>query len=193
MAGGDESSASVDPGSNRNGECRSQRYVIPAVDAGRTMVKQLLHAGQSVGDFRALLWQQGESDVIEATPTDVYISRLIAIKDELERQWGHSFLWMPAKSTLHPEVYSKPLEEGWIRAAIHELWDTTGFASGPDTDILGGIGLHRAVTANSQHFTLLGQQQAGLLWCISIWNMFQRRETHVVRSGTATTSLNSPL
>ncbi|OUS67914.1 hypothetical protein B1748_35340 [Paenibacillus sp. MY03] len=141
---------------------------------GERLYRQLLHAGKSVGDFRALLWQQGESDVIEATPTDVYISRLIAIKTELERQWEHSFLWMPAKSTLHPEVYSKPLEEGWIREAIHELWDTAGFAPGPDTDILGGIGIHRAVTANSQHFTLLGQQQAGMLWCISIWNMLQR-------------------
>jgi hypothetical protein len=141
---------------------------------GERLYRQLLHAGKSVGDFRALLWQQGESDVIEATPTDLYISRLITIKAELERQWGHSFLWMPAKSTLHPEVYSKPLEEGWIREAIHELWDTAGFAPGPDTDILGGIGIHRAVTANSQHFTLLGQQQAGMLWCISIWNMLQR-------------------
>jgi len=144
---------------------------------GERLFDQLLHAGRLVGDFRALLWQQGESDVIEAVPTEVYVSRITAIKQELERQWNRAFLWIPAKSTLHPEVYVKPVEEGYIRAAIHELWATPGFAQGPDTDILGGIGVHRAVTSASQHFTELGQQQAGLLWCIAIWNVLQNKNS----------------
>ncbi|QGQ93979.1 hypothetical protein EHS13_03180 [Paenibacillus psychroresistens] len=141
--------------------------------SGELLFNQLFEAGNAIGRFRALLWQQGESDVIEEISQELYKSRILAIKSELERQWKQTFLWLPAKSTLHPEVYIKPVQEGGIRAAIDELWGTAGFAPGPDTDILGGIGIHRAVTANSQHFTLLGQQQAGLLWCISIWNMLQ--------------------
>ncbi|QNK54965.1 sialate O-acetylesterase [Paenibacillus sp. PAMC21692] len=140
---------------------------------GEPLFENLQHAGKAVGPFRALLWQQGESDVIEGTSTEVYKSRLLAIKAELEEIWGHSFLWLPAKSTLHPTVYIKPLEEGSIRLAIDELWSEPGFLPGPDTDILAGIGLHRAVERDSGHFTLLGQQQAGLLWCIAIWNLLQ--------------------
>jgi hypothetical protein len=141
---------------------------------GEPLFENLLRAGIAVGPFRGLLWQQGESDVIEKISTDVYKSRILKIKAVLEEKWGRSFQWLPAKSTLHPEVYILPVEEVQIRLAIDQLWDLPGFLPGPDTDILGGIGLHRAVTARSQHFTLLGQQQAGLLWCISIWNMLQK-------------------
>jgi len=137
------------------------------------LFEHLRRAGEVVGPFRGLLWQQGESDVIENVPTEVYKSRLQAIKAALEQHWGHSFPWLPAKSTLHPTVYIKPSEEGDIRRAIEELWSTPGFLPGPDTDILAGIGLHRAGEEASGHFTLLGQQQAGLLWCMAIWNLLQ--------------------
>lgn len=142
---------------------------------GQPLFEHLQHAGKAVGPFRGLLWQQGESDVMEGISTEVYKSRLLAIQAALEEYWGHSFLWLPAKSTMHPTVYNKPLEEGWIRLAIDELWSAPGFLPGPDTDILAGIGLHRAGDGDSGHFTLLGQQQAGLLWCIAIWNLLQIR------------------
>jgi len=138
---------------------------------GEPLFEHLRRAGEAVGSMRGLLWQQGESDVIENVTTELYKSRLQTIKAALEQHWGYSFPWLPAKSTIHPTVYTKPTEESWIRLAIDELWSTPGFQPGPDTDILAGIGLHRATEEASGHFTLLGQQQAGLLWCIAIWNL----------------------
>jgi hypothetical protein len=140
---------------------------------GKPLFRNLLNAGIEVGNFRALLWQQGESDVIEETSLEVYKLRIIEIKAELERQWGHSFLWLPAKSTIHPTLYNKPLEAEQIRNAIADLWNTKGFLPGPDTDVLDGIGLYRAPKSASEHFTLLGQQQAGILWSQAIINMLQ--------------------
>lgn len=140
---------------------------------GEKWFENLSEAGIRVHDFRCILWQQGESDIIEKTPMDVYTSRLLQIKAELERNWGFSRCWLPAKSTLHPTVYDEPEREGKLRGAIDDLWRMPGFMPGADTDLLGGIGLHRANRVGSGHFTLLGQKRAGLLWCIAIWNMLQ--------------------
>lgn len=137
---------------------------------GESLFHNLFQAGQSMRDFRCVLWQQGESDVIEAIGTEVYKERLNAIKSTLDKEWGKSSLWLLAKSTLHPTAYNEPEREGWIRRAIDDLCSTPGFLPGPDTDLLGGIGIHRAL-GGSRHFTLLGQQRAALLWFAALWNM----------------------
>lgn len=137
---------------------------------GENLFDHLLQAGRDVHDFRCVLWQQGESDVIEATSTDTYKERLTAIKNALDQEWGKPSLWLLAKSTLHPTVYHEPEREGRIRQAIDELCGTAGFLPGPDTDLLGGMGVHRA-KSGSRHFTLLGQQRAALLWFAALWNM----------------------
>jgi hypothetical protein len=134
---------------------------------GGQLYKRLSLAGKEVGKFRFVLWQQGESDVIEKSPVELYVRRLSRIRRELEHEWKFAPPWLLAKSTFHPTVYNEPEQEARIRSAIGELWVTSGFRPGPDTDILGAA--NRAGRDARRHFTAIGQQRAGLLWFAAIW------------------------
>jgi hypothetical protein len=132
----------------------------------------MVKAGRRTGRFRAVLWQQGESDVIENTATDVYVERLIAIRGEAMKQWGWDVPWLPAKSTLHPTVYRRPDQEEAIRRAIDRLWSTPGFRPGPDTDVLDGE--NRGGPHSMRHFTGIGQRRAAQLWFAALWSELHR-------------------
>lgn len=134
---------------------------------GQALYTRLATAGQAVGPCRFLLWQQGESDVIEGVDTETYVRNLTAIRTGLVKDWGFAPGWLPAKSTIHPYVYNNPTGEGRIRAAIDRLWQTPGFLPGPDTDMLGGE--NRADPAHGEHFTGIGQRRAALLWFAAVW------------------------
>ena len=145
-----------------------------------TLFENLVRAGAALGPFRAVLWQQGESDVIEATSGDVYESRLREIARQASARWAYSPPWLLAKSTHHPEVYRKPELEAQIRGAIEHLIGTGPFQRGPDTDILGGE-RYRAPKTRGQHFSTEGQNVAGLLWFSAIWQELQQ-DTDRVRT-----------
>lgn len=135
---------------------------------GEKLFENLEAAGKRIGRFRAVLWQQGESDVIERTTTEKYVANLRAIHAALMKSWTYSPPWLLAKSTLHPTVYNRPEEEGQIRAAIDELCKVDGFRRGPDTDILAGE--NRGGVGSRRHFTGIGQRRAALLWFAAVWN-----------------------
>ncbi|HMO84130.1 MAG TPA: sialate O-acetylesterase, partial [Lacipirellulaceae bacterium] len=138
---------------------------------GTPLFERLRGAGAAVAGFRMVLWQQGESDVIEDVATHEYVQNLVAIKEALDEQWNTESTWLIAKSTLHPTVYNAPVAEGRIRAAIDELSKRPGFFLGPDTDILGGE--NRGGLDSRRHFSEIGQRRAGLLWFASIWHFLQ--------------------
>lgn len=156
------------------------------VSAGGTSSKQwlpegalhrrLIEAGNAVGSFRAVLWQQGESDVIEKTPVDVYIKNLTRIRESASRAWQFDRKtephWLLAKSTLHPTVYDDRENEQKIRSAIGQLWKRPHFAPGPDTDLLGGE--NRGDKNSRRHFSAIGQRRAALLWFVAIWNEIEK-------------------
>lgn len=144
---------------------------------GGELFERLVDAAQQAGDFRYLLWQQGESDVIEKTGTEQYAQRIVEIKKEFDSRLGRQTKWVLAKSTYHPSVYDEPEEEQKIRDAVDRLWRENGFLQGPDTDILGKLGVYRSgLDGASGHFTALGQETAGLMWFSTIWNHLQRKE-----------------
>lgn len=132
------------------------------------LFSNLTNACKWAEDFRYILWQQGESDVIEATSTQKYKENMRIIKNSLAEATKMVRPWILAKSTYHPTCYNTPEIEGWIRKAIHELCMEEGFIEGPDTDILGGV--HRSGTDASAHFSYDGQKAAGLLWFSTLWN-----------------------
>lgn len=134
---------------------------------GEALYDRFLKGGQAVGRFRHVLWQQGESDVIENIDTKTYMDRLIQIRSSLCREWGFEPLWLAAKSTIHPTVYNKPTQENQIREAIARLWQQPGFAPGPDTDILTGE--NRGGVKSRRHFSSVGQRRAGSMWFASVW------------------------
>ena len=142
----------------------SSRQWLP----GTPLYEQLDKAGLAVGRFRAVLWQQGESDVIENTDTAKYVANLQQIRTALASSWKFEPIWLLAKSTMHPYVYNDPVREGRIRAAIDQLWSTPGFGRGPDTDILGGE--NRAPRTRRTHFSRAGQERAAMLWFNAVWN-----------------------
>jgi len=138
-----------------------------------TLFQNLVQAGNSAGRFRAILWQQGESDVIERTSAPLYEERLRQIAAECARRWGFSPVWLLAKSTQHPVVYERPAEEAEIRSAIERLIRTEPFRRGPDTDLLRGD-RYRASRNRGGHFSTDGQRLASLLWFAAIWEDLQR-------------------
>ncbi len=139
---------------------------------GEKLSDQLAAAGRTTGRFRAVLWQQGESDVIEHRSTDYYVENMQRIRAALAKEWGFEPPWLLAKSTLHPTVYNDPDGEGRIRVAIDRLWAMPGFRPGPDTDILDGE--NRGGLGTRRHFSGLGQRHAGLMWFAAIWQELNR-------------------
>jgi hypothetical protein len=126
-----------------------------------------------MGRFRAVLCQQGESDVIEKTTAARYVKNLTTIHKTLAKEWGFDPVWLPAKSTLHPAAYNNPDGEQVIRNAIDELWRHEGFFPGPDTDILGGEN-RSVLLSQGRHFTALGQRRAALMWFASVWELLNQ-------------------
>ncbi len=140
---------------------------------GQQLYQNLAAAGNQIGRFRAVLWQQGESDVIEHRTTDYYVQNMIRMREALAKEWGFEPPWLLAKSTLHPTVYNDPEGEGRIRTAIDQLCATPGFRPGPDTDILGGE--NRGGPNTRRHFSGIGQRRAGLMWFAAIWQELNRQ------------------
>ena len=114
-------------------------------------------------DFRAILWQQGESDVMWRTETQSYVDGMIRLRNALNEELGCQTKWLVAKSTIHPSVYTEPEHEKKIRDADDILWETEGFYPGPDTDTVNGD--CRDDGSFSGHMTEKGQLMAGRLWC----------------------------
>ena len=141
---------------------------------GEKLYENLAAAGKSIGRFRAVLWQQGESDVIEHRSTEYYVANLTKIRASLAEHWGFSPPWLLAKSTLHPTVYNDPEGEARIRTAIDELCKQPGFHPGPDTDVLAGE--NRGGAGTRQHFSGIGQKRAGQMWFAAIWQELSRAE-----------------
>lgn len=132
--------------------------------------ERLIAVGQTLGRFRAVLWQQGESDVLARTTTDGYVANLVQIRDVAAKSWGFEPPWLLAKSTLHPTVYNDAVEEEAIRIAIDQLWQRPEFLPGPDTDILGGE--NRGGPTTRRHFSGIGQRRAAALWFAAVWPLF---------------------
>lgn len=127
---------------------------------------RLVQAGKTLGRFRAVLWQQGESDVIAKTTAETYVANLKTIRESAARAWGFEPPWLLAKSTLHPTVYNDPAGEGRIRGAIDELVKLPGFRAGPDTDTLAGE--NRGDAKSRRHFSGIGQRRAAEMWLAAI-------------------------
>ena len=162
------------------GDLMVQAYGVPVglanVAVGATSTSQwktdgelfqrLVAVGRELKDFRAVLWQQGESDVIEKTPSATYVERLAQFRAQADQAWGTPIPWYLAKSTLHPTVYNEPYWEANVRNAIETLIEKHGFERGPDTDRLDGP--NRGPVESRRHFTALGQRNAAAMWFAAI-------------------------
>lgn len=127
----------------------------------------LVDAVALAGDYRALLWQQGESDVAHGTTTEEYVAALVEMRAALEERTGVPRPWLVAQSTHHP-TGERPDELAIpVRTAHRLLAHEPGFRAGPDTDSLRGPD-YRAGWFRSAHYTGLGQRTAGLMWAAEV-------------------------
>lgn len=117
---------------------------------GDSLHQRLVSIGQEIQRFRAVLWQQGESDVIAKTSTQDYVKNITTIRQAATAEWGLNGPWLLAKSTHHPTVYNDPVGEGQIRIGIDLLCAKPGFYPGPDTDTLQNE--HRGDANSRRHF-----------------------------------------
>ena len=150
---------------------------------GEPLYENLRKAGLEAGRFRALLWQQGETDVIKGTSMNKYAENMMAIQSTLACQWEFAPPWLLAKSTYHPTQYNYPSKEEAIRNAIDVLCAQSEFMPGPDTDILGGE--NRApdesdYAESCEHFSTIGQKRAGLMWFATIWGYLSTDQLHAI-------------
>jgi hypothetical protein len=145
---------------------------------GGQLFANLCDAVALAGDYRAVLWQQGESDVMLGTPTDVYAAALVELRTALVEGTGLDRPWLPAKSTHHPSDNgtsaggAREEQEEVIRAAVDRVCEQSGFFAGPDTDLLRGPD-YRAGWFRGSHFTAKGQRSAGLMWATRVNHLLQ--------------------
>lgn len=166
-----------------------------------TLFPRLAEVGPKIGRCRAILWQQGESDVISKTPAATYVDNIRTIQTATGQAWvarsqtgqseAYSVPWLLAKSTHHPTVYNDPEGENRIRGAIDTLTTLPGFKPGPDTDTLQGE--NRGDINSRRHFSAIGQKRAAELWKNSILKeCFSSASTVVTRVGIAETDITPP-
>jgi len=143
--------------------------------SGMPSFERLVRAAAAAGHFRAVLWQQGESDVGNPAGTAGYLAVFRSVRQALaEAMGGRRYDWILAKSTHHPTFSDDPAGEAIVRDAIDIMArEDEDVVAGPDTDLLRGP--YRAGPGTSQHLTSHGQDAAGALWF-----------------GTLLTHLNSP-
>jgi hypothetical protein len=146
---------------------------------GTQVFGNLVDAVNLVGDHRAVLWQQGESDVMHRTSTDDYVEQLTKVRATLVEQTGLDRLWLVAKSTHHTTEWHQQPAGNAVRSAHEVVATRPGFRAGPDTDALRGPH-YRAGVYRGGHFTALGQETAGLLWAGEVHDLLRD-----VRAGRA--------
>jgi hypothetical protein len=152
---------------------------------------RLAKIGKTLGRFRAVLWQQGESDVIAKTTTEQYIANVSAIRQAATKDWGCSPPWLLAKSTHHPTVYNDPEGEARIRSGIDELVKRPGFRAGPDTDALRGE--NRGDAKSRRHFSAIGQKRAAEMWQVALAREVLAPQESSLRVGIAEADITPPL
>ncbi|MBK5305466.1 MAG: hypothetical protein JJD92_02125 [Frankiaceae bacterium] len=153
---------------------------------GSQLFANLVDAVALVGDFRALLWQQGESDAMCGTPTDEYVEELTKIRTTLVDQTGVDRPWLVARSTHHPSDDDREKAEAAVRRAQDLVAELPGFRAGPNTDALRGPD-YRAGVYRGGHFTALGQEAAALLWAAEAHGLLRELRVGVRRSPSGRT------
>jgi serine/threonine protein kinase len=109
------------------------------------------------GGFRAVLWQQGESDV--RMPADEYARLLQNVIESTKKDAGWDFPWFVAQASyLNPREVSFPT----VREGQKKLWDAKVALKGPDTDTL--MGDYRDESGKGIHFSGRGLRACGQIW-----------------------------
>ena len=126
-------------------------------------VERLIMAAKALPgcNFKAVLWHQGETDAINGTTRDVYKSLMVQLRNKFIQETGCQQPWIVANASYVPPSFNTSQSKmDVIRQAQQDLWRTTGFMQGPDTDTQISI----QERYDTLHFALSGQRKHGALW-----------------------------
>jgi hypothetical protein len=154
---------------------KGDRFAVPPTSAkyfvksgnewasdGRLFQGMIDRIHQLSGDFRMLLWHQGESDAHQAAGHELSGAEYRRLMERLitaTRVATWNFPWMVAQVSYHtPADTSDPA----IRAAQASLWKDKIAIEGPDTDTLTGD--NRQNNGTGVHFSGKGLQAHGRMW-----------------------------
>ena len=118
---------------------------------------------------RAVLWHQGESDAIEGTSKDVYMSRLQAVIDASRAAAGWNIPWLVARGSFHTTPTPERIDA--IVEAQKSIVDNKTIFPGPDTNDLTGL---KWRAADLVHFNEAGLVEHGNRWAKAILSAFFR-------------------
>src|SRR6185369_1369496 len=80
----------------------------------------LLQRVRALGEFRAILWHQGESDAAGGMKTEQYVELFTKLRNDLAADFGHESTWMVAHAAFCPGLAQEKIDA--IRAAQTEIW-----------------------------------------------------------------------
>ena len=115
----------------------------------------------------AVLWQQGEADMVAGTSADQYLRDLAALRQRLD---AHG---LRAPLVVATSTYCRHLGTGALRRALARLHATGAIERvlpGPDTDRLSGT----ARDAGGCHFSAEGRVQAAQAWARQLLDLRER-------------------
>jgi hypothetical protein len=116
--------------------------------------------------LRAILWHQGESDTVDATPASTYTARLSTIIRQSRLDSGWNIPWGVALAAYMPST--TPEAKANIRSGqLAVINSVSGVFAGPDTDILGVEYRYDTV-----HFNDAGLASHALGWLTAIQQTF---------------------
>ncbi|MFN0244825.1 MAG: sialate O-acetylesterase [Planctomycetota bacterium] len=118
---------------------------------------------RALGDVRAILWHQGESDAERNTTRDEYVARFEKLASQLDADTGAKHTWITARATFQP--MTPPARMEIIRSAQTLLWERGLALRGPDTDDMLGTLRH---STDHVHFNRAGLEEHARRWHASV-------------------------
>ena len=127
----------------------------------------LLQRVRALGEFRAILWHQGESDAGRGMKTEEYVALFAKLRSDLAADSGRDSTWMVAHAAFVPGLERAKIDA--IRAAQTEIWKRGLALQGPDTDDLQGDLRH---SRDHIHFSKAGLEVHASRWFALVWSAF---------------------
>jgi hypothetical protein len=120
---------------------------------------------RALGDFRAILWHQGESDTVSGMKREEYVELFGKLTRDLTADTRCSAPWIVARVSYVPDLAAERMRA--IREAHTEIWKSGLALRGPDTDDLLGDMRH---SQDHIHFSRAGLEAHAARWYAHVWS-----------------------
>jgi len=131
---------------------------------GKALYPALRDRLAALGQVRAVLWHQGETDAREGLGEVEYVESFLRIRQALRDDTGSDPPWVVARVSFLPRNTETAMHE--IRSAQQRLWSDGHALRGPDTDDLQGP----LRAGDRTHFSRLGLEVHAERWYAMVWS-----------------------